>query len=186
MSKKADNTHGAIAAKKNKSSKLNVLVFDPEGGAPYTVEVHQEDGLFNLPGRDLTYKISRGSVWIEGGASRTCVNADNPQTINIHTLTGSDVFHPITLNGVAENNLVKQVVASAKTKPVWARASTWGILGMGLLMGLLLFWLVKTLGTGLEDLQQAIENIKITVQNTGSGGSSGNSTQHNRIAPGGV
>lgn len=187
---KADKTHGAIAARKGKAGKLNVLVFEPEGGAPYTVDVEPEDSIFKLPGKDLSYKITRGSVWIQGGTSRTCVNAANPQTVNIQTLTGSDVFSPSLLNGIVDNNLATQVVMAAKKKPIWAQGATWGILGMGLLMGLLLFWLTKTIGSGLEDVQGAIENMKIIVQQaadggTAEGGASSPST-HQPIAPGEV
>jgi len=179
----AKKTDGAMAARKGKAGKLNVLVFEPEGGAPYTVDVAPEDSTFKLPSKELTYKITRGSVWIENGKSRTCVNADNPQTVNIHTLTGSDVFSPSILNGIVDNNLAVQVAHIAKTKPIWARGTTWGIIGMGLLMGLLLFWMIKVLGGGFEELKNAIDGIQITTQ--GSGGAS-NPSGHEPIAPGGV
>lgn len=192
MKNKAEHLEGAIATKKNKAGKMNVLVFEPEGGAPYTVDVQPHDGVITLPGSETSYKVTRGSVWIEGGTARTCINADNPQTINIATLTGADAFHPTMLNTVVANNLAQQVAAIAKQKPIWARGTTWGILGTGLLLGLLMFWLVHTVGGGFEEIRQAIEGIQFSAQEQGSGtGSSGGSSAaqeaagHNPIAPGG-
>lgn len=181
--KKAENNDVALAAKKNKASKLKVLVFEPEGGSPYTVEVAPDGDTFEIPGKPLTYKISRGSVWTEAGVSRTVVNAANPQTISVHSLTGNDVFHPKIYNADINNNLAEQVARIARTKPVWARGTTWGIVGMGLLMGLLMFWLIKTVGGGMEGLQDAIANMKLVVQQSSSG-PAGNSSTHQPIAPG--
>jgi len=177
---KAEKKLTAMAARKGKAGKLNVLVFEPEGGAPYTVDVTPDDSTFKLPGKELTFKMTRGSVWVEAGKSRTCVNADNPQTVNVHTLTGSDTFSPAILNGIVDNNLAVQVAQIAKTKPIWARGTTWGIIGMGLLMGLLMFWMIKVLGGGFEEMREAIEGIKITT----GGGAGADPSSHEPIAPG--
>lgn len=185
---KADK-NDALAARKGKASKLNVLVFEPEGGAPYTVEVNPDGGTFTLPGKDgdNAYRITRGSVWIEGGTPRTCINAGNPQTVNIHTLTGNDVLHPAVYDGDINNNLAVQVTRAAKTKPVWQRGTTWAIGLLGIALAGLMFWQIKVLGGGFEQISEAFQNLKIIVeqkaQESASGGGAG---AHNDIAPGGV
>ena len=190
---KKGNRYGAVVAKKDKADKMRVLVFEPEGGSPYTVDVKPEKGRFQLPNSDQTFKIARGSVWIEDGVARTCVNAANPITVNIHTLTGADIFHPTTYNADVNNNLAEQVARIAKTKPVWARGTTWGLLASAIVLALLFLWMIKTVGAGFEDLQNAIEGIKVAAQEAGQSGSggfgSGTEAQvaagHNPIAPGG-
>lgn len=182
------NPYGAIVAKKDRAAKMVVQVFEPEGGAPYIVEVQPKKGNFTLPNSEQMFKITRGSVWIEAGVARTCVNTGNPQTVNIHTLTGTDVFNPVSYNADMNNNLAEQVARIAKTKPIWARSTTWGLLGSAVVLGLLMFWLIKTVGSGLEDIQTALEGVKIAAQTNSGSGPVLTPTEggHNVIAPGGA
>lgn len=183
---KADKKDRALAVRKGKASKLTVLVFEPEGGAPYTVEVQPQEGTFQLPGKELSFRITRGSVWIEGGTARTCINAGNPQTVNIHTLMGNDVLHPAVYHGDINTNLAVQVTRAAKTKPVWARGTTWAIGMLGLALVALMFWQIKTLGGGFQEIADAFQNLKIVVEQRAQDAASGGGSGHQDIAPGGV
>ena len=179
----------AAAARKEKSGKLRVLVFQPEGGSPYFVDVKPEEGIFQLKKDELSYHITRGSVWVEGGIHRCMVNAGNPQTINPSTLTGNPVMSPTVLNGIVQNNMVAQVQKYAKTQQPWQQVKTIAMMAVSLIFGVLLFWGIRELGTGFEALQEAIENVRIVVQQGGDGAAAGGGAQsssHQDIAPGGV
>lgn len=170
------------STRKKNAGQLKVLVFEPEGGAPYNVEVTAEDGKFKLDKNSGSYVITRGSVWIEGGVYRTVVNKGNPQTVNIATFTGDDSFHPKKLDSMVSAELAEVAIKTAKTKPIWARGTTWGLAIGGVLLGLLLVWGIRTVGGGLEGIMEALENLKLQVQ-TASGGGGGGS--HQDIAPAG-
>lgn len=191
--KKGRNPYAALELKKKKASAMEVLVFEPDGGHPYIVEVHPKKGTFDIPGQELSFKITRGSVWSENGVPRTAVNTDNPQTINFHALTGSSVMHPTGYNSDINNNLAEQVAKIARTKPIWARGTTWGILGSAVLLGLLMFWLIKTVGGGFEEIRDAINGIKLAAESNAAPPTPAAQQQaaqaaagHNPIAPGGV
>ena len=148
---------GAIrAVKKQKQINLHVTCFPPEGGAPFPTVVQPDDeGLFELDDH-LTYRVTLGSVWEEDGKLRAIVNLGNPQTIRVQALTGSDVFHPLGLNSVVNNNLWVQANEIGRRKPEWKKATTWAM-GLGLLvLGLLLAWQVQTTGDGFEGLKDQL------------------------------
>lgn len=181
-------TQQAITAKKGKPSKLNVLVYPAQGGHPYSVDVVPDGNTFTLKGSDLTYHISPGSVYIEKGEARTTVNSENPQTVNIHSLTGSDVMHPKILNGIVMNNYIMQVQKFAKTPKPWQQLRTISLMVISLLAGLMAFWLIREIGSGFEAIEEAIKNIRVLVENGGSaaGGGGAESSSHQDIAPGEV
>lgn len=167
------------AVKKDKTPKLRVTVFPAEGGRPYIADVEpDDDGTFSIDDR-YTYQITRASVWEENGIPRTIVNERNPQTVNAYTLHGNDVIHPLMFHGVVTNNLWEQLHEIGKRKSPWRSASTWGFMILGLCIVLLLLWQVKTLGSGLDELREAVASLRLS---TGAPVGSG----HQNIAPGGT
>lgn len=185
MGKKGNNE--AISAKKGKASKLNVIIYPAEGGHPYTKEVVPSKGSFTLDDTEESFIISPGSVFLLKGEPHTCVNSANPQTVNIHTLTGDDAVSPTMINGIIKNNMVEQVQKFAKTAKPWQQLKTISLMVMGLLFGFLLFWGIRELGNGFEAIEEAIRNIKIMVESSGTGsGGAAAGDSHQDIAPGGV
>ncbi len=148
------------AAKEGKKRTIRATVFPREGGRPYITEVEPDDeGFFDIG--EMTYQITRGSVWDESGILRMIVNEGNALTINGHNLTGDSVIDPIVLHGVANNNLWTQFGELSRRKSAWKQASTWGFILIGVGVVLLLFWQIRTLGSGFEELRQALEGLQL-------------------------
>lgn len=166
---------------------LRVTVFPKEGGRPYVSDVNpDEQGTFELADK-MTYQVSRGSVWEEGGILRAIVNEGNPKTVNAYGLVGDDSMNPVALHGIASNNLWIQLDALAKRKSVWKSASTWGIIAIGVTICLLLLWQVKTIGDGFTNIQHGLEALR-TAGEAGAqagGDAAREAAGHNNIAPSG-
>lgn len=167
------------ASKEGKSREIRVTVFPSEGGRPYIVDVEaDEQGHFKLgPERSVSYKVARGSVWQEGGTLRAIVNEGNTQTLHADTFTGSDVITPKQFHVVAENNMWMQLDEIGKARSPWRSATTWGIFALAIVNALLIVWLIRTVGAGFEELQAALEGVRIAGEAAGSG--------HQPISPGG-
>ena len=175
-----------VQAKKKKPDTLRVLVFEPEGGSPYLVDVVPNKSTFDLPGQNLSYRITRGSVWIEDGLPRVAVNAENPQTINLHNITGNSALHPSVYNADINNNLAEQVANIARTQPFWQRGATWGLLIGGIVLGLLFLWLNLTVGNGFENIQDALNGLEFPQGESQSRNPTpAEEAGHNNISPGG-
>jgi hypothetical protein len=178
--------NGAVitVAKDSKKVKVRAIVYPSGGGQPYEEDVQVgDDGTFTLKGSSLTFHVTKGSVIrCLDGQMRVCVREDQAQTVNLSTLKGENIMHPMTLNAIAENNYWKQWGDFLNRKAFWRQASTWGMIAVGVCIVLALVWNVKTTGNGFEDLKNAWE----TYAGSASGGTTGNPSGHNPIAPGGT
>lgn len=189
MKKKGTGIDEAVVAQKGKPSKLNVVVYPAEAGKPYVVEVVPDKGNITLPKTDESFVITPGSVWIHKGEAFTAVNSSNPHTINYYSLTGDDAVSPTVINGIIKNNYVEQVQKFARTPKPWQQLRTISMIAISVIFGLLLFYLIREMATGFENIQEAIEGIKVAAQSGGAGEASGGASgadNHQEIAPGGV
>lgn len=169
-------------AKDSKKVKLRAVVYPQGGGQPYEEDVQVDDqGTFTLKDSSLTYHVSKGSV-IRGmdGLMRTNVREGDAQTVNMASLDGDNVMHPMVLNAIVENNLWKQWNDWMGRQGLWKQAGTWGMIAIGICLVGVLIWNIKTTGNGFEELKDALQTW-----NGGQGGApSGSSAGHNSIAPG--
>lgn len=170
------------AEKEGKTREIRMTVFPAEGGRPYIQDVEVDSqGTFELGDEtEGTYKVARGSIWQEpDGKLRGLVNEANPLTISADTLSGQDVMHPSVFHAVAENNLWEQLDTINRRRGLWQSGLRWGlVVGILVVVGLQV-WQIKTMGTGLEELEQAIRSL------AGNLGGSGGGSGHQNIAPGG-
>jgi hypothetical protein len=147
---------------------IRATVFRTGGGVPYIIDVETGgDGTFTLPDTTQTYQIAPGSVWEEGGTERVIVNEDHPTTINAHAVNGDDVMDPQVLNGLVTNNYIRQLDDAQRRQGVWQRKETWAFIAFAGAFLLLVFWQIKTIGDGFEQLAQAIENVRIAAGGSG-------------------
>lgn len=169
------------SAKDSKKVKIRATVYPSGGGQPYEEDVHvSDDGTFTVKDSSLTFHVSKGSV-IRGldGLMRTVVREDQASTINVSSLSGENVMHPMVLNGIAKNNYWQQFGDFLNRKAFWRQAGTWGMIGVGIGILGALVWQIKTTGNGFEELGDAIRGM-----GGGSGTGSSGTTSHNPIAPG--
>lgn len=141
--------------------KIRVTVFPEGGGRPYVRDVEvDEEGMFEIDGKRGTWVLRPGSVWEEGGVERCIIHEDRPETVNPDTLNGTELMHPETLHGVAKNNLWVQLDEVSKAHRAWKNPQTVVMIVMAGLLLLLLFWQIRTMGDGFEQLADAIRTAE--------------------------
>lgn len=175
----------SVAAKSDKRAKIIAMVYPPGGGDPYEEEVSiEENGTFTLKKTNLTYHVSPGScVRCIDGKRRTVVRQDNTETVNVALLNGDNVMHPIVFNGVANNNYWRQWQDWVRRQAQWKSATTWGLMALGVCGVLLVLWQIKTIGGGLEGVQDALHNLRAGSTPTAPT-TPAQQAGHNAIAPG--
>jgi hypothetical protein len=173
-------------AKNQKNLKIRVAVYTRSRGSYEEDVVTQENGTFTLKDTNLTYTVARGSVRRGlDGLLHTNVLEDHPQTIDIHILRGNPVIHPRVTNSIATQNYWAQWSDWARRLGAWKSATTWGLMGLGITMLLMMFWMVKTVGTGFEDVGNAMNNLAEAMRANGGGASTpAAQAGHQPIAPG--
>ena len=170
-------------AKDIKKVKLRAMIYPNGGSQPYEEDIQVgDDGTFTVKGSSLTFHVSKGSVVrCLDGLMRVIVHEGQGQTVNVASLTGENVMHPMTLNAIAENNYWKQWSDFLGRRAFWRQAGTWGMILIGVGVLLVLAWQVKTLGNGFEDLAHAWQNLHTGTDPTTAAEAAG----HNNIAPSG-
>lgn len=161
-------------------AELRVTVFPESGASPYVRDVTvQPDGTFELDPEDgRSYKVSMGSVWTEGGVDRAFVLEHAPATVCPAQIAGDDVLSAEDLHAVARNNLWMQLDEVSQRDNPWTNARAWAAVAGFAVLCLLLFWQIKTMGDGFEQLADAIRGAQLSAPSGGSG--------HQDIAPGGT
>lgn len=149
-----------MATKPVKARSLRATIYPQGGGQPYEQDVAvAEDGTFDL-GEAMTYKVTKGSVCLGlDGISRTIVHEGNPQTVNVAMLQGDLILHPSVLHAVAHNNLLKQQADLESQRGVLGAVKTWGTMILVVCGILVLVWMTRTIGSGLEGIADALSTM---------------------------
>lgn len=169
----------ATVAKDSKLVKIRATVYPSGGSQPYEEDVQvKDDGTFTLHDKSMSYHVSRGSVILGlDGLMRTIVNEAEAQTVNIYSLKGENVMHPMTLNAIAENNYWQQWGDFLRSQGLGRKLATWGMMAAAVVLILVTIWQVVTLGDGFEDLARTFSNAYPAAPTPQEAG-------HNVIAPG--
>lgn len=150
----------AAVVKATKVRKLRATVFPQGGGSPYEQDVEPDDqGIFTLgESGKMSYTVTRGSVCTGlDGMMRIIVHEGNPQTINGSMLSGDPIMHPSVFHAAVNNNLLLQQAEAERNRGFWKQAGTYGLVIVGIVGLLMMLWQVKTIGGGLEGLQDAMQ-----------------------------
>lgn len=180
--------HAGKGVKKIKQ-KLNhiTVIYFPPSGVPYEEEVEPDMDLsFSIvPGE--SHVIVAGSVWTRSdGKACTMARHGITQTLDARTLAGDTICPPSVAHHIINNNQIRQFDDISKRRNLWKQGSTYAYIAMGIIALLLFFWNIKTIGSGLGDLEDAMRMFTDSVADAGSSSGTGSSSGHNNIAPGGA
>lgn len=161
--------------------KLRATIYPSGGAQPYEEDISvQDDGTFTLEGSSLTYHVSHGSVIrCLDGLLRTNVHEAQPNTINIGSLRGENIMHPMTLNAIARNNYWQQWGDFLRSQSLGRKIVTWGMMAAAVIMIIVTVWQVATIGDGFDELAKAFGSAAASNPPV-----AGPSNGHNQIAPG--
>ena len=168
-----------IVGKKGADRKLRVLVYPRDGSRPYLLDVDVDEHRRFQPIDGQTVTIIPGSVTQEDGRDRAVWVEGDPCTLDVASATGKPPFGAEAADAMIHNNYILQLHNLENRRPLWKQGAAWAIGILGIIAVLVMVWGVVQVGSGFEDLADALRGLQINA-------AGGDPSTHQRIAPGGT